>query len=281
MRFGVAASILLHACLIGFAFVSLPSFLRTKIIEAPVVPIELISEAELAKETSVPAAAPKPKPEEKKPEPEEKPAPQPKAEEKAPEPEPAPLPEPKKEEPKKEEPKPEAKKEEPKPPVEKPKPTPKPKPKNDDLDLDALSALVDKAKKEAPSGEVADAVEEADQPRARIGTGDRLTASEIDKMRAAISRCWNAGAIIGAPNPEKLIVVIDIDLNRDGSLKGDPRVVNALEISLSGNRFWQVAQQNAVRAVIACQPYDFFDQTRYNEWSAFSLHFDPSQMAGF
>ena len=274
MRFGVAASILLHACLIGLAFMSLPSFLRTKVIEAPVVPIELISEAELAGETSVPAAAPKPKPkpEEKKPEPEETPAPPPKAEEKALEPEPAPLPEPKKEEPK-----PEVKKDEPKPPVKKPKP----KPKKDDLDLDALSALVDKAKKEAPSDKVADAVEEADQPRARVGAGDRLTASEIDKMRAAISRCWNAGAIIGAPNPEKLIVVIDIDLNRDGSLKGDPRVVNALEISLSGNRFWQVAQQNAVRAVIACQPYDFFDQTRYNEWSAFSLHFDPSQMAGF
>src|SRR3990167_11375742 len=76
---------------------------------------------------------------------------------------------------------------------------------------------------------------------------------------------WNASAIIGAPQPEKLVVEIDIDLNRDGSLAGAPRVVNALEINLSGNRFWKVAEQNAIRAVQACAPYDFFDPSRYQE----------------
>jgi len=133
---------------------------------------------------------------------------------------------------------------------------------------------VDKAL-EAKRGEMTDEQIEA------IGAGDRLAASEIDKMRAAVSRCWNASAIIGAPEPEKLIVELDIDLNRDGTLTGAPRVVNALQINLSGNRFWKVAEQNAVRAVQACQPYDFFDPSRYNEWKAFTLNFDPSIMAGF
>ena len=183
MRVGVPVSIMLHACAAGLAFVSLPEFLRTKVVEAPVIPIELINEAELAEMTSVPAAAPKPKPEEqKKPEPPkveaEKPKPTPKAEQ-APAPKPEPVPEP------------EAKKPEP----EKPKPKPKP----EDLDLDALSALVDKSRKaETPSDPDAAAPLEAERARDAIGAGDRLTASEIDKMRAAVSRCWNASAIIGA-----------------------------------------------------------------------------------
>jgi hypothetical protein len=33
--------------------------------------------------------------------------------------------------------------------------------------------------------------------------------------------------------------------------------------------------------VQACQPYDFFDPARYQDWKAFTLNFDPSQMAGF
>lgn len=273
MHFGVFASLLLHACAVGLAFISLPEFMRTKVIDSPVIPVELIREAELAEKTSVPAAAPKPKPKAEEP----PDLPKPKVEEPKPtpkaEPEPAPKPEPVVKEP---EPKPEPVK--PKPEPVKPKPKPKPK----DLDLDALSALVDKSREsEAASDANSEATLEADRARAAIGAGDRLTASEIDKMRAAVSRCWNASAIIGAPEPEKLVVEIDIDLNRDGTLAGPPRVVNALEINLSGNRFWKVAEQNAVRAVSACQPYDFFDQARYQEWKAFTLNFDPSMMAGF
>lgn len=273
MRFGVVASLLLHLCAVGFAFVSLPEFLRTKVVDAPVIPVELIAEAELAERTSVPAAAPKPKPkpvEVKKAPPEEK-KPDPKVEEKKPEPKKEPAPAELKQEPEK---KPEPKKDPPK--QDKPK-------KADDLDLDALEALVDKSRKnnQASADDPGETDVIADRAREAIGAGDRLTATEIDKMRAAVSRCWNASAIIGAPEPEKLVVELDIDLNRDGSLSGAPRVVNALEINVSGNRFWKVAEQNAVRAVQACQPYDFFDPTRYQEWKAFTLNFDPSQMAGF
>jgi hypothetical protein len=250
---------------VGLAFLSLPDFLRTKVVESPVVPIDLIDEAELAEKTSVPAARPKVKPPEEKP-PLPREEPKPRAEEKRPEPEPK--------EPERE-------------PVNKPdekKPSKKPdkqKPKSDDLDLDALSELLDKTRREETSAAPDDAELEADRGREAIGAGDRLTVTEIDKMRAAVARCWNAGSIIGAPNPETLVVEIDIDLNQDGTLAGEPRVLNALQINLSGNRFWKVAEQNAVRAVIACQPYDFFDPGRYQEWRAFTLNFDPSMMAGF
>jgi outer membrane biosynthesis protein TonB len=271
MRTSFVASLALHAGALGLAFVSLPEFMRTRVVEAPVIPIELIDKAELAERTSVPAAAPKPKPlPEIKPEPPaEKPPEPPKAEEK------------KEPEPKKEPPPAEPKKEPEKDPPKKDPPKKDPPKQPDDLDLDALAALIDKSKKKSPAGGPSDAAEESETPREAVGAGDRLTVTEIDKMRAAVARCWNASAILGAPNPETLVVEIDIDLNRDGTLAGTPRVVNAAEIALSGNRFWKVAEQNAVRAVQACQPYDFFDPARYQDWRAFTLNFDPSIMAGF
>ncbi len=269
MRTSLVASLALHAGALALAFVSLPEFMRTRVVEQPVIPIELIDKAELSDRTSVPAAAPKPKPApEKKPEPPaEKPPEPPKAE-----------PEKKPQEKRAENP-PEKKPEEKKP--EEKKPERKPEKKPDDLDLDALAALIDKSKKDQPAGGPSQAAEEAERAREAIGAGDRLTVTEVDKMRAAVARCWNASAILGAPNPENLVVEIDIDLNRDGTLAGTPRVVNAPQIALSGNRFWKVAEQNAVRAVQACQPYDFFDPARYQEWRAFTLNFDPSIMAGF
>jgi len=142
--------------------------------------------------------------------------------------------------------------------------------------------LIDKEKeREAQASDApADASVQADQARAAIGPGDRLTASDEAKMRAAIFNCWNTGAVIGAPEPEKLVVVLDLDLNRDGSLRGAPRVANGLQINLSGNRFWKVAEQTAVRAVVSCAPYDFLPQERYETWKEMSLNFNPAEMVG-
>lgn len=99
-------------------------------------------------------------------------------------------------------------------------------------------------------------------------------------MRAAIQRCWNAGTIIGAPEPEKLIVIIDFELNRDGTLSSSPRVANELQINLSGNQFWRVAQREALSAVVKCAPYSFLPVERYDNWKEFRLNFNPADMVG-
>jgi len=273
MRFGVVASLLLHASAFGLAFLSLPESWRPHVEPEPVIPISLIREAELALKTSVPAAQPKPpeaKPEPKPepPAPKEVEAPAPKPEPVLSEPKPAPAPV-------KPEVKPEVK---PQPPKE----TPKPKPKDEELDLDQLSALVDKAReKEETPGAPAETMLEAERAQAQIGAGDRLTASDKAKMQAAIYRCWNISAIAGMPDANKLIVTVEFELNRDGRLAGQPRVANGLQISLSGNQFWKAAEQSAVRAVISCQPYDFLPQDRYQDWREWTLDFDPSQAAGY
>ena len=204
MRFGVLASFLLHACVVGLAFLSLPEGWRPDVAPEPYVPIEILAEADIAELTSVPAARPEPDlveepepvlpaeepaellpeeaaPEEATPEPEPEPVPEPEPEVVEPEPTPEPEPEP-----------------EPEPVKEEPKPTPKPAPKDDELDFDSLTKVIDKAKKnERPSGAPSEVAEVADQAQRRVGAGDRLTASETAKMRAAVSRCWNASAIIG------------------------------------------------------------------------------------
>ncbi|MEM9263008.1 MAG: hypothetical protein AAGA22_05465, partial [Pseudomonadota bacterium] len=119
------------------------------------------------------------------------------------------------------------------------------------------------------------------EERAAVGDGATLSASDITKLRSAVSRCWNASAIVGAPQPEKLKVRLEVRLNRDGTLVRSPKVLNATQINLSGNRFWKVAEQNAIRAVSQCQPYDFLKQDRYDDWKEIEFVFDPTQMAGF
>ncbi len=275
MRFGLLTSILLHLAVIGAAFVSWPFLPRPDLVSEPYIPLELIREADLDLKTSVPAARPEPEPvEEEKPD-----LPEPVVEEEPPAPVEEKKPDPVVEEKPKEAPviiEPEKKPD--------PKPTPpKPKPKDDELNFDDLQKLIDKERQEETARVVetpSETVETADQTRQAIGAGDRLTASDKAKMKAAVERCWNAGSIIGAPEPEKLRVEILIELNRDGSLAAQPKVTNALQINLSGNRFWKVAEQQALRAVANCAPYDFFPQDRYNDWKSFLLNFDPSEMVG-
>lgn len=290
MRFGVFASIVFHLALVGSVYLDLwPFEFRPTITPEPYIPLELIREAELSLRTSVPAAAPEPVEEEI----EEPDLPEPEAEEEPPapqeqfRPEEAAQQEPeepvveKAPDPVAETPEPQSE-EKPEPPKE--TPTVKPKPQQTaELDLDALSQLIDREKEkqaERPREAPSETTETADQARSAIGAGDRLTASDRAKMKAAVERCWNASAIIGAPEPEKLRVEILIELNRDGTLATQPRVENALEINLSGNRFWKVAEQSALRAVVSCAPYDIFPQDRYQDWKSFLLNFDPSQMVG-
>jgi hypothetical protein len=272
MRFGVFASLLFHLAILGAAFVSLPSSWRPDVEAEPYIPLELIAEAELDLTTSVPAAAPEPvveeEPEPELPEPiiEEVPAPEPEPVAAEPEPEPEPEPVVVAAEP-----------ETPEPTPPKKQPTVKPQ-RTAELDLDALSKLVDKSRddsaataREAPS----QTAEAADRPRRAAGAGDRLTASDEAKVQTAVNRCWNVGTIIGAPDPKKLIVTIDIALNRDGTLASPPKVVNQLQINLSRNRFWKVAEREAISAILECAPYDFLPQDRYEAWKEFTFNFIP------
>ncbi len=155
-----------------------------------------------------------------------------------------------------------------------------------DLDLDRLAARLDKLAKDTPdrprletetleSKTVAAAEEGADAPRPKAGLGTELTISETDAIRRAMRRCWRLPA--GAPQPERLIVRVRVELKQDGALAGAPRILNLRTINASGDRFWRVAAENARRAIYQCAPYRLPPET-YDTWRSLEFRFDPSDM---
>ena len=255
---GLILSVGLHAGAAALAVIGWPYISPDEPLIIPDVPIELISEAELADEVSVPeqsrAEEPDPAPEpEPEPEPQEpEPAPEPPAPEPDPEPAAPPPPE------EAEEPAPEP---EPKPDAPEPDPKPQPPAKPEEPE-DDLAGLDDLLKDLTPDEEERRKPREVSKEGAggsadveRIGTGRTLTITEEAALKQAFVRCWQEPGVV--PNREKLIVSVRVRVNRNGTLNGAPVVLNDNEINRSGNRFWQAARLNAVAAVTQCAPYDF------------------------
>lgn len=245
------------------------------------------------KPVEAPAPSPRPAPKEivaAAPPPPPKPAPAPAPEpEKAPEPKPAPKPE------VREEPKPEKKAEE-KP---KPKPAPKPErapekdriadlidkprpqsapPEKSRFDADRIAALLNKDPAAGRPGQAEERRESWRPPSSledqaaglQSGTGARMTMSELDALRAQISRCWSPP--VGGLGGERIIVRLRIQMGEDGSIQNPPRVLNR-----EPSTYFDAAAGSAIRAVLSCQPYTL-PAAKYDQWRDMILNFDPSQM---
>jgi len=125
-----------------------------------------------------------------------------------------------------------------------PKPQPQPQPKPDALALGSLIATTS-----------ADA---------------HLTLSEVDALRARIAACWTPPA--GWTDPAEVRVVLIIALAPDGSVAGQPQVVD-----VPPGRYAQTAPESAVRAVRACAPY-VLPPEKYPDWKEVKITFDPRAM---
>lgn len=91
-------------------------------------------------------------------------------------------------------------------------------------------------------------------------------------MRKAVSRCWNINA--GLEGVDKVVVKVEVKLSRDGRISGQPRIVNQQNTPL-----FQDAANNAVRALIQCEPYNELPADKYEGgWEFMILTFDPSKM---
>ncbi|MEM9989049.1 MAG: hypothetical protein AAF723_05970, partial [Pseudomonadota bacterium] len=201
MRFSVPLSVLLHGGAVMAMVYAGPMSPRESLYVPP-VPIELITEAELAELLSVPETVKAPEPD-PAPEPEpvvpEDPLPEPDplpdvVPTEAPVPPPTPAPPP--EEPEEVVPEPDPEPEpapEPTPPPE-PEPVARPKPP-ETLDLAALESALkdlnpDEAQTRAPTV-ISEGAAQADRNQARIGEGGELTIREVDLFRAKMYECWN------------------------------------------------------------------------------------------
>ena len=101
-----------------------------------------------------------------------------------------------------------------------------------------------------------------------------LGASEIDRLRAHISRCWSPPA--AAPDAEKLIVDVRVRADRDGTVTS----VESLDpgrFQIDG--FYRTAARAAVRAVQECSPLPLPSE-KHEVWKDFKFRFDPKFING-
>ena len=118
---------------------------------------------------------------------------------------------------------------------------------------------------------------DAEQPRRDVqgaaeGRDATMSASDIDALRAQISRCW--APPVGGVGSDAIIVKLRIVLNEDGTLGRAPEVVNN-----HASPFFPPAADSAMRAVFQCQPYRM-PSAKYGQWRDMLLNFDPSRMYG-
>jgi colicin import membrane protein len=195
-------------------------------------------------------------------------------------------------EPPKDAPKPDAiaealKKEEAKKPLKPDKPKPQFKPdaiaealKRDEkkdrpqtkYDANQIAALLDKRE---PQRQIASAERLNDAPSLGTATGQasQLSQSEMDALRARLSQCWNPPP--GIDVNSNLYVVLHVLFKPDGSLSGEPAVVETSQSALG-----PALAESAKRALLGCQPFTMLKPAHYDSWKDIEVKFDPHELLG-
>ena len=103
------------------------------------------------------------------------------------------------------------------------------------------------------------------------GKDSRLSAREEDLLKGliktALARCWRVPG--GGSAGETPVVTVKWFLRPDGSLDGEPRVVDRIASPAA-----QAAADAAVRAVIVCAPFSL-PPDKYSAWREITWEFDP------
>jgi hypothetical protein len=315
MRRAVIISAVVHAIVLVFVVIGMPHFFRAKPPDRQAIAVEMVTSDKMAPapkpdpkpeppkvETAPPQPPPLPEPKPQRvetpppPMPEPKPrvveapppAPQPPAP-KPPTPEvatvtpekiPAPAPTPK---PKPAPPQPEAK---PTPPAPPAKPKPQQQAKQDPFD--AMLKNLEKQKQQieqTQSREPQRPQPPSPPPQPQVTAGPpRQAVSPIDQRRAAselgkliqdqVTPCWNIP--IGSKGVRDLQVGMSIDLNPDGTLRGNPAIADTARYE-TDTTFRAVAD-SALRALRnpRCSPLKLpYDQ--YEMWKHINLTFTPPE----
>lgn len=113
------------------------------------------------------------------------------------------------------------------------------------------------------------------QAGAPEGRDTRLTASQVSLlgaiMKREVARCWNINS--GLEGIDRIVIEIEIKLRPDGRLDGQPKVV-----SRGRGAIFQDAANNAMRALVQCEPYNLPKQFYKGGWDHMVVTFDPQKM---
>jgi type IV secretory pathway VirB10-like protein len=169
-----------------------------------------------------------------------------------------------------------------------PEPTPAPAPEPapappqrtqhqaDEFDLASIARLVDHSRqtgRQRSEGAASDRTQQG----AGLGTAER--ASLQDRVRALsrahLRTCWRMP--IDLPDPERLVVTVQFDLNRNGTLVGQPTVISPRNYTF--DPAMRTAAEAALRAVRTCD-FSFFSDDpvvgdHYEFWRQIEYTFRP------
>src|SRR5216683_3324918 len=150
----------------------------------------------------------------------------------------------------------EAKKPEPKKAdVKPPTPPKKPAPPTPKFDPKQVAALLDKR----------------DSTRLAAAGETLNSAPSLGLSNGAAAQLWTVPA--GAKDPQELVVLVRIKLNRDGKLAAPPVV-----LSSGTSPLFMAARDSAIRALFRGQPYDMLKPEHYEQWKDVEITFDPRDM---
>ncbi|MBL8546190.1 MAG: cell envelope integrity protein TolA [Hyphomonadaceae bacterium] len=160
-----------------------------------------------------------------------------------------------------------------------PSPTPqpqRPRQNSDEFDLSAVAGLLDKQRE---PGRERQEGQRADRTQRGAGLGTAEVAAMEDRVRSLVQRhlmrCWRMP--IDQADPERLVVTLEFELDRNGNLRGPPRVTSPRNYTFDAPM--RVAVESAQRAVTTCDPFPFPTDPvvgeHYETWDRLEFTFRP------
>lgn len=139
-----------------------------------------------------------------------------------------------------------------------PVPAPRQQPRrNEAFNIDDVEATLRDA--DTKEGRRRQEGERSDRTQRGTGLGTAEVVAIEDRARALVRahmrRCWRMP--IDLPDPERLVVVVEFDINRNGTLNGQPRVTSPRNYTFDAPM--RTAVEAAVRAVRTCDPFPLPD----------------------
>ena len=161
------------------------------------------------------------------------------------------------------------KKAEKKPAPPKPQPQPKKPDPNLEAKIESKLALLDKRESQRQT------ITNTMVSPASLGTPNSnsqfLMQSWMGALRARVESFWDIPA--GSLDVADMVVQVRVRFNRDGSLKGEPMVLNN-----NPNPAFRVAAEASLRALHRGAPYTFLPASQYDTWNDVELDFRPQDM---
>lgn len=103
------------------------------------------------------------------------------------------------------------------------------------------------------------------------GKDQGLSATAIAAFVQRIRECW---VIPPGAREGNITVKVRIQMNQDGSIMGQPEVMNG-----PGDFLFDTTARSTVAAILGCQNYDFLPPDQYDVWKDLVLNFNPNMFA--